>query len=549
MNYRFTPGKMEMNFLLLMITLRDFLSLRRPIFPVILLLIFRRHTMCRLAHSPLFLFQLQYRSRGRLSRNHLALLSLLILVLYPVPVGGPPQLGELPLGELQLGDSQLGELQLEECQLGESSLEQCQFGESQLGACDDLCDEDKIPAPPPGLPVRDGDIPMDTMPSSLRSSSPPAPYSLHDWDADMTRGMGQLLRDPRSSSSVPVVSKHLAPIVTSVPWPPYPSFAEHNSAPPLPLTMIGDPTPVPMTNATRQRWSYEPILSPDSSIGDRRADGAKFKSFFEPLTTRRRISLALPSMDHPDSLSSLPSPKRVRFTEPLSMPGFFPHYVKYEAAVSIQPQPQKQVSFLPEDISPGTLVPTLTLVPRQSWMLEGDLQTDHDADLDWHRGNQLLFPDTSNFVILVYQSSHYHCDVLSTAPVSRIMDAAASTFALDPTRIVLVTGGRYLSPTGYLSDLPPVPCGSHVHVHVPTCHDSLDSVSSLGQFADLIFLLHIPMQLILVRLSQTHPLRLQISAVTKQLLFYKAYEMFRLLLRPNPCNRALTSIRSSSGVS
>jgi hypothetical protein len=40
----------------------------------------------------------------------------------------------------------------------------------------------------------------------------------------------------------------------------------------------------------------------------------------------------------------------------IEIPGFFPHHDKYEAAVSIQPHPsqtQKQVSFLPEDISPG----------------------------------------------------------------------------------------------------------------------------------------------------------------------------------------------------
>ena len=44
-----------------------------------------------------------------------------------------------------------------------------------------------------------------------RSPSPPAPYSLHDWDVDSTRGMGHLLREPRLSVSVPPITKHRAP--------------------------------------------------------------------------------------------------------------------------------------------------------------------------------------------------------------------------------------------------------------------------------------------------------------------------------------------------
>jgi hypothetical protein len=47
------------------------------------------------------------------------------------------------------------------------------------------------------------DLGSDVRDDASRSPSPPVPYTLHDWDVDMTRGMGHLLQEPRLSVSVP----------------------------------------------------------------------------------------------------------------------------------------------------------------------------------------------------------------------------------------------------------------------------------------------------------------------------------------------------------
>ncbi len=100
----------------------------------------------------------------------------------------------------------------------------------------------------------------------------------------------------------------------------------------------------------------------------------------------------------------------------------------------------------------------LALVPRAPWMLEDDFRSDAEADEDWRSGTQWLFPTNPNHILLIYQSHRQHYVVLSAAPISRVVNDAAVIFALDPTIITLLSGGRMLSLTGYLSDPPAVLC-------------------------------------------------------------------------------------------
>jgi hypothetical protein len=243
--------------------------------------------------------------------------------------------------------------------------------------------------------------------------------------------------------------------------------------------------------AIKHGWSYEPVGSVVSDVGDRGADGSKFKEFFAPPTTRRRVALAFPSLDSPESPDSIPSPKRVRFTVPADrrysalndLTAALAH-LPDDSASDVEDLGLTVSAERPDVLPEGALI----LVPRAPWMLEGDSRSDAEADADWYRGTQWLSPDIPYHIVLIYQSTPKHYEVLSTALISQVVSDAAVIFALDPSLITLLSGGRMLSLTDSLSDPPAIMSGAHVYVIVlagPDGHESSSTTQLLGEFHDM----------------------------------------------------------------
>ncbi len=224
------------------------------------------------------------------------------------------------------------------------------------------------------------------------------PYTSSDQDKDMTRGMGNLLREPRYHS-VPSTTRSKAdttltissPLFTNTRVPPH-----EGDLPLSPRTLLPEPLPItrvlrdrrpagttsvvlPVTKRpTQQRWFYEPRNSsvpPD-------AEGIALL-MLAPASTNEYTSSSVPT-----PTSVIPG-ARPQPTDPRPVP---------DIALSSIGRPAKRVRFdeltvplpLQRRIEP-------VLVPRPDWMLENDSHSNHDADCDWARGNQYLFPSLAAY--------------------------------------------------------------------------------------------------------------------------------------------------------